>query len=142
AGSDVVVDAAGRAQAGAVGATQRDQRQVEEQRVPDHRLQVDDVLVEPVGLAFEGLGPEELVDVDGDLAGDGLQAAAAGRRPGGRDLAADDDALGDPLEHEVEVYRSLGGDLGGTAAQPAEGDHGRDRARVAGVAERGGQGNA
>src|SRR5438270_9478227 len=77
AGGGVSIDAALRAEAGAVLAAQGPGRQLEQQRVAHERLEVDHVVVEEVCLPGERMVLEQLVDVHGDVTLDGGEAPAA-----------------------------------------------------------------
>ena len=92
---------------------------------------------EQVGLALERLALVQLADRHRELAADGHQAAAAGRVPGGCDRAPHDDALGDPLQGEVDGDRPVGRNLGARdpgrrRARPRPGPTGTRRAAAAG----------
>ena len=75
--------------------------------------------VDRVGLALDRVGLEQLVDVELDAA---LEVARGSTlhspRQSRRDRAPDDDPVGDPLEHEVELDRLV--DRGRGAAEPVE----------------------
>ncbi len=117
AGREVPVDAAVGTQAGTIDPAQRSGRKVEQQRVADQRFEVDDVVVELVGLTCQRVPFVQLVDVHADQTVDRREAAAARGVPGGSDRAPDDDALGDALERDVDVDR--GTSAGTSAPGPA-----------------------
>src|SRR5580658_5049924 len=93
------------AQAEAVRPTQRGERQLGEERVEQHRLEVDQVVLDPVGVLVAGpprgrLVAEALSHRHVQLAGDRHGAARAEPLPGGLDGAGDHDAAEVGLEGE------------------------------------------
>ena len=103
--------------------------------VPDEGREIEGVVVERVGLAFERRGLVQLVDVDGDVPRDRLQAPAADRLPRRLHLTPHDDAVGDVLEGARDPHRRVGRDRRHPVAELGERRLDREIPRRAGPPE-------
>lgn len=103
----VAVRAALGADPSTIGSAQRHDRQFEPERVAGERFEVDRVVFEPIGLAFDRVGLEQLVDAEGEPSVDRTEAAGAFSGPGGREGAAHDESLEDPFEVHFEMDRRV-----------------------------------
>ena len=90
----------------AVGPAQRRERQVQQRGVRDHRLEVHLVALDRVGLAVDRAATSKTSRTSTDEhAADGVEAAAALRRPRHLDGAPDGDGPVDRLERDVDHQR-------------------------------------
>ena len=83
----------------------RRQGQLEQQRVTHELLEVDLVALDRVGVAVERVRLEQLAHADVEVGGELPEAGAALALPAGVQLTPGDDAVGHPLEHEIEAHR-------------------------------------
>jgi hypothetical protein len=104
----VAVGATRRAEPGAVVTAVGSRGQLEQDGVAHDLVEVDGVAIEEVGLAVDGAGLEQLIDADGQRALDRAQAATALRGPLDVDLTSNHDALGNALEHGIDVNGNVG----------------------------------
>ena len=70
--------------------------------------------LEGVGVAVDGVRLEQLGHADGEIGGELAAGTAALAFPAGVQLAPGHDAVGHPLEHEVEAHRLDDAGDGGT----------------------------
>lgn len=99
----IAVHATRGTQAGAVGTTQRNSRQIENHRVAQRQLEVDHIVDDGECLSLDGLFLEQLADRDRQRTGHGFETAAAGPLPRTRHGPVDDDSVGHVLQSEIQV---------------------------------------
>ena len=115
------------AQPGTVVLAQRLERQCEHHRVPQQRLQVDQVVLELADLELlvrvdlAVVVDEQLLEPHLDLVGDRLQAPCALTLERGSRRTRDQDALHDRLQPQVELDRRTFGDTEDLDAQICRG---------------------
>ncbi len=123
----VAVHPARGAQPLAVGTAQGHQRCVEQQHLADHRLEVEQVAeLERLGVGDRAL--VELVDLAVERACRGSRAPPTGAVPGGVQMAAHDDSVGERLEPQRHVDGIVGDESRIVDAQLTDGELGLDGA--------------
>ena len=130
----VVINAADRAETGAVVSTEGRDGEDADDRVAERRVEIDDFVDDWIGLAFNRLSFEELAEGDGERPLDAGEAPAALGAPGTRRSAAYHDAIGDLLENQVALNGSI--DPRATDGESLEGSIREEWAARAGAVEK------